>query len=183
MTVSVAALRTPNTHALIDTDVFADVADVRIEKVAVVAPAGMVTLDAIGAATAALPDVSVTTIAPGAAGHSSAIVPVTVAPPRTGFGDSVNACARIGRTPSASVCVTPPKLAVTLPLAGVVTAAVGTANVVLVAPAGTVTLEGTVAFALVFVSGTSAPPAGAGPFSNMRPEEDRHPPMTVVGVR
>jgi len=40
-----------------------------------------------------------------------------------------------------------------------------TVNVALAAPAGTVTLAGTVALVPVFVKVTSAPPEGAGPFS------------------
>ena len=57
-----------------------------------------------------------------------------------------------------------------------------TGNVVLVTPAGTVTLEGTLAAPLLLESRTCAPPAGAGPLSVAVPVEDCKPPITLVGV-
>ena len=53
-------------------------------------------------------------------------------------------------------------------------------NGALVAPAGTVTLPGTVAAELLLDSVTCAPPAGAGPSSVTVPVE-LLPPVTVVG--
>ena len=61
------------------------------------------------------------------------------------------------------------------------TVVVFTGNVALVAPAGTVTLEGTLAAPLLLESRTSAPPAGAGPLSVAVPVEDCKPPITLVG--
>jgi len=58
-----------------------------------------------------------------------------------------------------------------------------TVNVALVAPAGTVTLEGTLAAPLLLESRTCAPPAGAGPLSVTVPVEDCVPPITLVGSR
>lgn len=56
-----------------------------------------------------------------------------------------------------------------------------TVNVALVAPAATVTLEGTVAtVVLLLVSATCAPPEGAGPLKVTVPAEE-FPPMTLVG--
>src|SRR5256886_17607368 len=58
-----------------------------------------------------------------------------------------------------------------------------TANVVLVAPAATVTLEGTVATDVSLLeSATCAPPDGAGPLGVTVPVE-QSPPVTVVGLR
>src|SRR5467141_523891 len=56
-----------------------------------------------------------------------------------------------------------------------------TANVALVAPAGTVTLEGTLAAPLLLESMTCAPPAGAGALSVTVPVEVCRPPTTLVG--
>src|SRR2546422_7657478 len=61
------------------------------------------------------------------------------------------------------------------------TGLVVTVNVTLVAPAGTVTLAGTVAAVLSLDSVTCAPPAGAGPSSVAVPVE-LLPPVTVVGL-
>ena len=55
-------------------------------------------------------------------------------------------------------------------------------KVALVAPAGTVTLEGTLATAVLLLeSVTWAPAAGAGPLSVTVPVEDCKPPTTLVG--
>jgi hypothetical protein len=56
-----------------------------------------------------------------------------------------------------------------------------TGKVALVAPAGTVTLERTLAAALLLESRTCAPPAGAGPLNVTVPVEDCVPPTTLVG--
>ena len=60
------------------------------------------------------------------------------------------------------------------------TAEVLTVNVALVAPAGTVTLEGTLAAPLLLESATCAPPVGAGPLNVTVPVEG-FPPATLVG--
>ncbi len=61
------------------------------------------------------------------------------------------------------------------------TALVLTANVAVVAPAATVTLEGTVAATVLLLeSATVAPPAGAAPLSVTVPVEE-FPPVTLVG--
>jgi len=63
-----------------------------------------------------------------------------------------------------------------------VTVLVLTVNVALVAPAATVTLEGTVATdVLLLESATCAPPDGAGPLSVTVPVEE-FPPVALVGL-
>jgi hypothetical protein len=63
------------------------------------------------------------------------------------------------------------------------TGLVPTAKVAVVAFAATVTLEGTVATAvLLLLSVTTAPPAGAGPFKVTVPVDDV-PPVTVAGLK
>ena len=58
-----------------------------------------------------------------------------------------------------------------------------TVNVALVAPAATVTLEGTVAAAVLLLeSATCAPPAGAAPLNVTVPVEDCVPPISLVGL-
>ena len=56
-----------------------------------------------------------------------------------------------------------------------------TLKVVLLAPAGTVTLEGTLAAPLLLESTTCAPPAGAGPLKVTVPVENCAPPITLEG--
>jgi hypothetical protein len=64
---------------------------------------------------------------------------------------------------------------------GASTIDVFTVNVALVLPAGTITLGGTVATALLLESMTCVPPAGAGPLSVTVPVDDCAPPTTVGG--
>jgi hypothetical protein len=54
-------------------------------------------------------------------------------------------------------------------------------KVALLAPAGTVTLEGTLAAPLLLESMTCAPPAGAGPLKVTVPVENCAPPITLEG--
>lgn len=63
------------------------------------------------------------------------------------------------------------------------TAEVPTVNVAVVAPAGTVTLEGTCAAELLLESATCAPPARAGALRVTVPVDDCAPPKTLVGLR
>jgi hypothetical protein len=56
-----------------------------------------------------------------------------------------------------------------------------TLKVALLAPTGTVTLEGTLAAPLLLESMTCAPPAGAGPLKVTVPVENCAPPITLEG--
>jgi hypothetical protein len=84
---------------------------------------------------------------------------------------------------SEAVSVTPANDAEMATGVDVVTALVLSVKVALVAPAGTVTLAGTLAALLLLLRRTCAPPAGAGPLSVTAPVEDCAPPTTLVGFR
>jgi hypothetical protein len=64
----------------------------------------------------------------------------------------------------------------------VATALVLIVKVALLLPAGTVTLDSTLAAPLLLESITCAPPAGAGPLSVTVPVDDCAPPVTLVGL-
>ena len=63
----------------------------------------------------------------------------------------------------------------------VATALVLIVKFALLLPAGTVTLEETLAAPLLLESVTCAPPAGAGPLNVTVPVDDCVPPVTLVG--
>jgi hypothetical protein len=65
----------------------------------------------------------------------------------------------------------------------VATALVVSVKVALVAPAGTLTPDGTLAAALLLASDTRAPPLGAGPFSVTVPVGETVAPVTLVGLK
>jgi hypothetical protein len=81
-----------------------------------------------------------------------------------------------------AVFVDEPRVAVMVTGVEDVTAVVFTVNVALVAPAATVTLEGTVAAAALLERLTTAPLLGAGPLSVTVPLEEE-PPVTLLGLR
>jgi len=81
---------------------------------------------------------------------------------------------------SGAALITPPKDAEIVTAVDLVTALVPTANVALVAPAGTGTLVSTLATALLLLE-SGAPPAGAGPLNVTVPVEEL-PPVTLVGL-
>ena len=65
-------------------------------------------------------------------------------------------------------------------MAAEATVVVLTTKIALVAPAGTVMLEGTLAAPLLLESATCAPPVGAGPLNVTVPVEE-FPPATLAG--
>src|SRR6202158_5694186 len=150
-------------------------------KVAVVAPAGPATLEGTLAAPLLLE--SATCAPPAGAGPLSVTVPVEdCTPPITLVGFSVSeetVGSGGGATVSVADLVAPPKAAEMVTVVGAPTALVFTGNVALVAPAGTATLEGTLAAPLLLESATCAPPAGAGPLSRTAPVDDWAPSMTL----
>ena len=82
---------------------------------------------------------------------------------------------------SDAVLVTPAYDAEMVTGVELVTALVLTVKVALLAPAGTVTLEDTLAAALSLESSTCAPPVRAGPLNVTVPVEDCAPPVTLAG--
>ena len=132
-------------------------------------------LAATGSAIAALLLARLTVIGPGAALHSSLAVAVTGFVPTTVVGTNSTDSIPIGRTESFWVRTVPPKFAVIVPLWSDVTGFVLMENVIVVAPAGTVTLAGVVADGSVSLMETTRPPAGAGFASCSLPVTDWHP--------
>ena len=184
-TVSVAVLLTPPKLPPIVTDVTAVTPVVVMLKLAVVVPAATVTLAGTPAAVVLLLD-SVTTAPPAGAAEVKVTVPVLPAPPTTLAGltvsvDKVGAAAT-GFTVNTEVRVALPKLAEMVDGVEAVTVDVAIVKVALVAPAATVTLEGTAATALELLRLTTAPPVGAPEVSVTVPC-DELPPTTELGAR
>jgi hypothetical protein len=154
-------------------------------KVALVAPAGTVTLEGT-AATEVLLLLRVTVAPPVGAGPLSVTVPVELFPPLTEVGLSVSeesVTAAVGVTVRDAVLVAPLSVAEMVTDCVEVTMWVETENVALVEPAGTVTLEGKVATeVLPLLRATSAPPLGAALVRVTVPWEVL-PPTTLVGLR
>jgi hypothetical protein len=186
VTVSEAVLTVPPKDAEIVTEVEAVTALVVTVKVALVAPAGTVTLEGTCAVVVLLLE-SVTCAPPDGAAPLSVTVAVEDREPPTTLEGLSPRDATVGGgggiTVSEAVLVTPPKDAEMVTDVEAVTALVVTVKVALVAPAGTITLEGTCpAAVLLLESATCAPPDGAAPLSVTVPVEDSEPPTTVVGL-
>ena len=154
-------------------------------NVALLAPAATVTLAGTLAAVVLLLE-SVTVAPPAGAAPLKVTVPVEEFPPVTlvGFSESEE---RVGGGGGAAVTVSEADLLAPLNVAEMetvvdtATALVLTVNVALVAPAATVTLDGTLAtVVLLLESVTTAPPDGAAPLSVTVPVEE-FPPGTLVG--
>jgi len=151
-------------------------------KRALVAPAGMVMLLGTLARLELLR--SCTTTPPAGAGLLRVTVPVAVLPPQTEVGLIVSdwsVTLGAGLTVRVAVRETPPAEAVIVTLVALETARVETVKFALVAPAGTVTVLGTVAtLVLLLLRFTTNPPDGAGA---VRVPVLLLPPTTLVGFR
>jgi hypothetical protein len=157
-------------------------------KVALVCPAGTVTLAGTVAAAVLLLEIETRT-PPLGAGALSATLPVEKDPPMTpaGFSESevrVGPGGGCGVTVSDAVWVTPAKVAEMMTEVEAVTGEVVTLKTAVAAPAapaGTVTLAGTVVKVVLLLDReTTAPPLGAGAL-NVRLPVEGDPPLTLVG--
>src|SRR3979490_1202253 len=150
-------------------------------NVALVAPAGTATLE--GTLTAPLLQESESCAPPAGAGPLNVTAPVEdCAPPITLVGFSVSeetTGSGGGVTVSVADLVRPPEAAEMGAGVAAVTTVLLTVKFAVVAPAGTATLEGTLAAPLLLESATCAPPAGAGPLNVTAPVEDFTPPITA----
>jgi hypothetical protein len=153
-------------------------------KRALVAPAGTVTvLDTLARLELLR---NCTTTPPAGAGPLRVTVPVAVLPPQTEVGLIVSdwsVTLGAGLTVRVAVREMPPAEAVIVTLVALETACVETVKFALVAPAGTVTVLGTVAtFVLLLLRFTTNPPDGAGAVRVTVPVL-LLPPTTLVGFR
>jgi len=149
-------------------------------KVAEVAPAETVT--EAGSAAALELSLRVTVAPPAGAGPLSVTVPVELLPPTTIAGSKLNAeITTAGFTVSEAGSVTPPKEAERFAVTAELTVDVVMLNVLLVAPAAIVTLDGTLTAALSLLSVTTAPPPGAGVLRLTVPVAEL-PPVTWPGL-
>jgi hypothetical protein len=153
-------------------------------KRALVAPAGMVMLLGTLARLELLRNC--TTTPPAGAGPLRVTVPVAVLPPQTEVGLIVSdwsVTLGAGLTVRVAVRETLPAEAVIVTLVALETARVETVKFALVAPAGTITVLGTVAtFVLLLLRFTTNPPDGAGAVRVTVPVL-LLPPTTLVGFR
>jgi hypothetical protein len=166
---------------VIVTSVLADTGLVPIANVRLVAPARTRTLAGTLATVGALLE-SETTAPPDGAGPPSTIVPVEPVPPGTLAGFTVmlaRLCA--GLRVRLAVLLTPPAAAVRVTGVTADTDDVATENVLLVWPASTVMLPGTVALTLELERLTTKPPLGAAAVRMTLPVVFA-PPVTAVGV-
>jgi hypothetical protein len=182
VTVSVAVFVTPPLDAVIVTGVEEATFAVATEKVVEVEPAGTVTFaGTVAAAVFAL--VRATVAPPGGALPVMITVPVEELPPATLAGLTERVERAAGLTVRLAVFDTPEKAAVIVTGLADATPSVVTVKGADAAPAGTVTLAGTVADdVLELDSVTAAPPAGAAPVRVAVPVEGL-PPTTVTGLR
>lgn len=170
---------TPNVPEIV-TEVFTATGVVVIVKVALVAPAGMVTLAGTRATAVLLLD-KVTIEPPVAAFPLSVTVPVELVPPTTEFGDLLTVYNEATFTVRVAFTLAP-RVAVMTEVAVEATPKVVTVKVADVLPAGTVTLAGTVAAAvLLLFSVTDAPPVGAA-LARVTVPVELLPPATFVGL-
>jgi hypothetical protein len=159
-------------------EVVLDTAVVVTLNVAEVAPAATVTL--AGTEALALFEERLTTKPPEGAALNRVTVPVDEVPPTTEFGDTDTPLRPAGLTDKDAVLTVLPCVAEIVTLVEVETEVVATVKVADVAPATTVTLDGTLAVELLEARPMTAPPAGAALYNVTVPVAEV-PPSTDVG--
>ena len=147
---------------------------------ALVLPAATVTLP--GTVAAVLLSVNVTTAPPEGAGPVKVTVPVELLPPVTLVGLTLRELTPGGFTVRLADALLLWYVAEMVATAWILTAVVVAVKVALVAPAGTVTLVGTLTAVLLSCRLTTAPPEGATEDRVTVPVEE-FPPVTLVGLR
>ena len=179
--VKVAFFVTLPTCAEIVTDLFAVTRLVPIPNVVEVMFAGTVTVEGT-VETVVLLMVKLMVVPSAGAGPLKVTVPVACVPPLTEVGVKVSELSTAAVTVKVAVLVVVPYVAEIVTDVLAATGAVVTLNVAVVAFGAIGTLAGTLATAVLLLpSVTSAPPAGAGPFSVTVPL-DELPPRTDVGL-
>lgn len=178
--VSTAVFDTPFAVAVTVDWVLVVTATVVTAKVALVAPAGTVTV--AGTAEEALLSARATTKPPVGAALLSVTVPCDATPPTTEVGLSATAVSVGALTARFTVCAVLCAVALIAAVLFVVTPSVVTVKVPVVAPAAIVSVAGRVALASLEVRATVAPPAGAALVRVTVPVEVA-PPSTDVGSR
>lgn len=143
-----------------------------------VEPAGTVT--EVGTVALELLDDKLTTTPPDPAGPLSVTVPADAVPPATDDGATDTLINPVGFIVRVVVCVDPPEVPVIVAVVVDVTAAVVTLKVAVLRPAGTSTVDGTVAEAEFELKLTVMPPDGEMPLRVTVPVEF-DPPKTVLG--
>ena len=180
-TVSAAVLVTPTKTAEMVAEVEAVTEVVVTVKLALVAPAGTVTLVAVAAVELLESDMNAP---PAGAALVRVNVPCDVAPPVTLVGFSVSelrlAGGGTGFTVSVAVRDAPPNEPVIIAEVDALTVLVVTVKLALVLPASIVTLAGTVTAVELSESDMTAPPVGAAAVKVAVPVEEL-PPTTLVG--
>jgi hypothetical protein len=178
VTVRVVVLVSPYTPEIV-TDVEDATPLVVMVKVALVAPAGILTLAGTRAADVLLL-CNVTSAPPVGARPFKVTVPVELLPPTTEVGFLVTDDS-VGAATVRVLVWTTPYVPESVTVVFAATGVVVIVKVALVAPAAIVTLAGTCAAAVLLLCRvTSAPPVGAAPFNVTVPVE-LFPPTTEVG--
>ena len=178
VTVKVAVKEVAPSFPVMVTEVDEATPVVLTVNVAEVAPASTVTV--AGSVALTLLELRLMTAPPGPAGPLSVTLPVEDVPPRTEDGVTVMPARPAGLTVKVADLLVAPNVAEIVTVVAADTAVVLTVKVAELAPAGTVTVTGKVAVALLEERLTTMPPVPAAPVKVTVPVEEL-PPVTDAG--